>query len=55
MVNIEIWTKTGFIIVFVPLHWLDLDKTYDKTCWKAYFAAMFVWAYQWTPQTTRYL
>jgi len=22
---------TGFIVVFVQLHWLDLDKNYDKT------------------------
>jgi len=24
---------------------MELDKNYDKTCWKAYFAAIFVWAY----------
>jgi len=31
---------------------MKLVKNYDKTCWKASFAAIFVWGYQWTPQTT---
>jgi len=34
--------------VFFPT---PFDKNYDKTCWKASFAVIFVWGYQWTTQT----
>jgi len=36
--------KDGFIIVFVPsqVNGVNGDKNYDKTCWKASFAVIFV-------------
>jgi len=45
---------TGFIVVFLSSQ-VNGVKNYDKTCWKASFAAIFVWPpYQWTPQTTQW-
>jgi len=43
-----LWLHHSFCSQFKSMEW---DKNYDKTCWKA----SFLWVYQWTPQTIRWV